>query len=432
MKVRRIVIAGAAALAACGVVGIVPAAAQADTASTATWTKQAPAAHPPSRTYPSSAAAALASHGPALSHSAVPSDSPAWSVVPTPNRDSHANDLAAVSCVSATGCTAVGSSGNQSATLVESWNGTAWSVVPSPTSADEILSGVSCVSATACTAVGFSTSPNRTLVESWDGTAWSVVPSPDPAPNASSLNGVSCVSATACTAVGSAGGASLVESWDGTAWSVVPSPGKGSPDELRAVSCVSATACTAVGEYQNGLGRPSRTLVESWDGTAWSVVPSPSRTGHHTSDELFGVSCVLATACTAVGQSAAGGKSRALLESWDGTAWSVVPVPSPAKAIDPSLSGVSCVSATGCTAVGVYRKFLGTNPTRTLVESWDGTAWSVVPSPNKVSGPSSDYLEGVSCVPASSCTAVGSYQLGDGPGRGGTLAESNDAVPSSR
>jgi hypothetical protein len=50
MKVRRIVITGGAALAACGVLGLAPAAVQASSASAATWTKQAPAVHPPART----------------------------------------------------------------------------------------------------------------------------------------------------------------------------------------------------------------------------------------------------------------------------------------------------------------------------------------------------------------------------------------------
>src|SRR5215472_15671987 len=49
MTVKRILIAAAAVLAACGVLGMVPAAAQASSASVATWTKQAPATHPPAR-----------------------------------------------------------------------------------------------------------------------------------------------------------------------------------------------------------------------------------------------------------------------------------------------------------------------------------------------------------------------------------------------
>jgi len=49
MKARRIMIAGAAALATCSVLGMVPAAAQASSASNPTWTKRLPPVHPVGR-----------------------------------------------------------------------------------------------------------------------------------------------------------------------------------------------------------------------------------------------------------------------------------------------------------------------------------------------------------------------------------------------
>ena len=61
----------------------------------------------------------------------------------------------------------------------------------------------------------------------------------------------------------------LVESWNGTAWSVVASPSP-SVAFLYGVSCPSARSCKAVGEYANNSGAV-RTLVESWNGTAWST-----------------------------------------------------------------------------------------------------------------------------------------------------------------
>ena len=48
-------IAGAAALAACGVLGMAPAAVQASSASVPTWTKQAPVVHPLARNEPAMA-----------------------------------------------------------------------------------------------------------------------------------------------------------------------------------------------------------------------------------------------------------------------------------------------------------------------------------------------------------------------------------------
>jgi hypothetical protein len=51
MEVRMIVTAGAAGRAACGVLGMAPAAVQASSASVQTWTKQARPFHPPDRAF---------------------------------------------------------------------------------------------------------------------------------------------------------------------------------------------------------------------------------------------------------------------------------------------------------------------------------------------------------------------------------------------
>ena len=55
MKRRRIMISGAAALAVCGISGVVPAAVQASSVSAVTWTQQHPAASPPARSQASMA-----------------------------------------------------------------------------------------------------------------------------------------------------------------------------------------------------------------------------------------------------------------------------------------------------------------------------------------------------------------------------------------
>jgi hypothetical protein len=195
--------------------------------------------------------------------------------VPSPDVKSYLNVLNGVSCVSPTACTAVGYDQNEGTlrdSLIESWNGKKWSVVPSqnPGPYDNPLEAVSCVSATACTAVGYSPIPHgvQTLVEAWNGAVWQTVSSPNTASAKNYLLGVSCVSASACTAVGQhgdAGAATLVESWNGHQWSVVSSPDE-SPrhppfDSLSAVWCAT-TGCIAVGAYV-GQGGQSKTLVES-------------------------------------------------------------------------------------------------------------------------------------------------------------------------
>jgi hypothetical protein len=342
-----------------------------------------------------------------------------WSVVPSPNRSGE-NQFLGVSCVSATACTAVGSFGRPVHTLIESWNGANWSIVPSPNSGSghNQLNGVSCVSPTDCTAAGYSSNPEadaKTLIESWNGTKWSIAPSPNAA-TTNELWGVSCVSATDCTAAGYSASAAvgfetLIESWNGTQWSIVPSPNEGSTNVLSGVSCVSATHCIAVGVRT----RTGKTLVESWNGTNWSIVPSPNN--GRAGGDLSAVSCVSPTDCTAVGNSTnAVGGDETLIESWNGAKWSIVPSPNKAAATN-SLFGVSCVSASDCIGAGNYAK-ASAGTARTLIESWNGTKWSIVPSPNKPN--TNNILNAVSCLSAAGCDAAGSFAFGK------TLVESSN------
>jgi len=349
-------------------------------------------------------------------------DGTTWSAVPVPQHQVFTDALSGVSCPSASFCAAVGSNtdslpGGMPRTLAESWNGSTWSAVPSPnhfqsgTENYSMLDAVSCLSASSCTAVGTwytAEKTPQTLVESWNGSKWSLMPSPDAGGTSDTnlLAGVSCVSASSCTAVGSyypsifnQQAKPLVESWNGAKWSVVPSPVDGSASSLAAVSCVSASSCTAVGSFIGTEDEP-QPLVESWNGTTWSIASSPSPSDENPSD-LDGASCLSASSCTAVGYSG----NSTLVESWDGTAWSIVSSPNGTSFENNILDGVSCVSASSCTAVG-------SSESSTLVESWDGTAWSVVTSPDGPVAPATDNaLLGVSCL-AASCTAAGSYRTG--------------------
>jgi hypothetical protein len=108
---------------------------------------------------------------------------------------------------------------------------------------------------------------------------------------------------------------------------------------------------------------------------------------------------VSAKHCVAVGGSGSG----TLVESWNGRTWSVLESPNPEGSGTPRLNGVSCVSARSCVAVGSDSTYEG--PSQTLVETSKGGNWSIVPSANGASGAS--YLNGVSCVSSESCFAVG-------------------------
>jgi hypothetical protein len=340
---------------------------------------------------------------------------------PSPGNESV---LHSVACTSPASCVAVGSFSTKvkpdsQHSLVERWNGTSWSVVRAPSpGTDTTLRSVACASKTSCVAVGSSGTagtPNvqHGLVESWDGSSWSVVPVQIPG-NPSSLQAVVCTLPTSCTALGwwsSTAGAesALVESWNGTAWALVSTPSSpaGFATWYESVACGSPTSCVAVGNYNSSDGDDpgARTLVESWSGVTWSVIPSPSP-GREMS-VLNSIACSLPTACVAVGALDRGDVYNAdqlgLVESWDGTAWSVVPSPSVGVGVQSALQAIACTSPTRCVAAGS-----STRPTqgpRILLESWDGTSWSVVSSP-KVNG----AFESVACTSPVSCLAVGEHR----------------------
>jgi hypothetical protein len=356
---------------------------------------------------------------------------PHWTIQSTPNQITP-DYLNGVSCASATACMAVGeyftTYPSAGGTLAESWDGTSWTIpsTPNPTGAsDSVLEAVSCTSANACTAVGYANQAGTgvTLAERWDGTSWTIQSTPNPdGATRSGLSGVSCTSPSACTAVGGytnqAGtGVTLAERWDGTSWTIQPTPNPTSVSAagLNAVSCSSASACTAVGGYDT-TGVTDVTLAERWDGTSWTIQTTPNSAGN--GNLLNGVSCASATACTAVGQVTSGLITSTLAERWNGIAWTIQPTPNPAGAKDFSVfQGVSCASASACTAVGWYSDTQGRDFTE--AQRWGGGVWAIQATPNP---PLSRYsrLFGVSCTAVTVCTTVGFYYPG---GSDATLAE---------
>ncbi|HTK15033.1 MAG TPA: hypothetical protein VL769_01470 [Acidimicrobiia bacterium] len=195
----------------------------------------------------------------------------------------------------------------------------------------------------------------------------------------------------------------MVERWNGTRWSIgaTPNPVGIAVSGLAGVHCPNATFCVAVGSYFMNSPDSSleRTLVEQWNGTSWRIVASPNRPGV-TDNGLTGVSCVSATDCTAVGHYRNDLGTRTLVERWNGTKWSIVASPNPGGVAQSELTGVTCRSATSCFAVGSGHG--------TLVERWNGTSWSLMTTPNPA-GTSSASLTSISCPGATRCFAVGDF-----------------------
>ena len=263
-----------------------------------------------------------------------------------------------------------------------------WENVLSPnvggTSAvDNELLAVDMVTDDEAFAVGWSQAPGeppfvkRTLIQIFDGRSWHLVSSPNPGGDVQSmLHGVSGTALNDVWAVGSSHDGTLpsrtlIEHGGLSGWSIVPSP---SPDiqlnELRGVTAVSASEAWAVG-FRGGTqpDTPLETLILRWDGTSWSLVPSPNLpTG---ANQLFGIASISPRDIWAVG--AAGGAPLAL--HWDGSLWSVVPLSVGSGLSTERLVGVSGAAWNDVWAVGEGRGIFSNQVFATL-RHWDGKRWT--------------------------------------------------------
>jgi hypothetical protein len=271
-------------------------------------------------------------------------------------------------------CVVVGQASGPSP-LAEAFNGSAFSLQPTPLppgATDGSFSGVSCTSPTNCLAVGFYDvgEAEHALAESWNGTSWLDLITPEPAGSTYSLfNGVSCT-ASSCLVVGNYGDSSdnqqpLVEAYTAGSWTsqTAPLPAGGADPSLNAVSCPNATACVAVGQYFNGANYVP--LAEKWNGTTWTSETPPAPAGSSESS-LLGVTCTGAAACEAVGNwYDSSSNSYALAEGLSGKTWGTQATPSTGST-NSELSGVSCNSGgLSCTGAGDVS---GPNPQSVLIE----------------------------------------------------------------
>jgi hypothetical protein len=141
---------------------------------------------------------------------------------------------------------------------------------------------------------------------------------------------------------------------------------------------------------------------------AWAIVSSPNQgtLGNH----LYGVATVSANDIWAVGDYNDGPfkhYARTLAQHWNGNSWSIVPTPNPLTGTDDydQLLAVAAVSTSNVWAVGYYGNDTGLN-TETLIEHWNGSSWNVVASPNPTV---SQYLYAVTVISANDIWAVGFY-----------------------
>jgi hypothetical protein len=337
-----------------------------------------------------------------------------WTVQSTPNPGGqNVSDIyfTAVSGSSTSDVWAAGINqiGSTRSPLMAHWDGAGWRAVrvPKPANRQSWFNGIVALSSTNAWAVGESTDPDiqnqdeRTLIEHWDGTSWTIVPSPNPftaGNSADVLMGIDGVGTDDIWAVGWAHDEPnnqilmLLEHFNGTAWSVAKSP---SP--LGSIHFGSAiTANTANDAWAVGNDALEKTLAAHWDGRRWSIVPTPSlQDGNSPLNALTGVTANAANDVWASGYEGNVDNQnfqKPYMLHWNGTAWSLVLTPNPGGE-GSRLNATVALSPTDVWAVGQTQELDGR--IFTLTEQFDGTTWTAVPSPSPGTSHPIDTLHGV-------------------------------------
>jgi hypothetical protein len=316
------------------------------------------------------------------------SASTGWSVESIPQTGNNTT-LIGASALSSTDAWAVGEqlgSAGQALPVSYNWNGTAWSLVATPSlSVSSSLMAVSASSPTDAWAVGFSIlgrHDDGTLMEHWNGTAWSVNSSSVVTGYAAMLTSVVDLSPSNAWAVGQGATGTLLEHWNGTAWSTVTVPDPDfTPGVGETLSASSASDIWLVGTTFNLTTDATVAEALHFNGTSWSVVPM-QQPGTNT-PTIAAVTDLSASNAWAVGEdigatSAVGGS--ALTEHWNGTSWTIVPSPTPGA--DPELTGVAARGSSDVYAVGSDVPSVDGGAGQAMILRWNGSAWSADPVPS--------------------------------------------------
>jgi hypothetical protein len=103
---------------------------------------------------------------------------------------------------------------------------------------------------------------HRTLAEHWDGSKWTIVPTPNAFKDRIRNSGLAAVSGSSSSNV----------------WAVgqYQPPGARGERGFMAIAALSRSRALAVGSYGAGT---ARLLTERWDGVRWTTVPNTLRPG---------------------------------------------------------------------------------------------------------------------------------------------------------
>ena len=341
-----------------------------------------------------------------------------WSAVTSPPEFTHPRAIATVAPddVWIVGSKARGSEGIP--TGAQHWDGTSWTLVPTPNgaianSAENALNGADALSSNNVWAVGYSKAagPYKTLVERWNGTQWGIVPSPNVGTSHNVLVDVDALRSDLAWAVGYYRQGSLrrtlLLNWNGTQWSTVPSPNPGTlSNALLDVAAIAPNDVWAIGYKSSGAGY--RSLILHYNGMDWEEVGAPPSLG--TGDNvLTSISAVSSTDVWAAGYFVDGIQHKTLTLRYDGTTWHQVPSVNAAGGLA-TLQGINASSTTNAWAVGFEyqadrKRYVAST------QHWNGTSWRAFPSAAQASAGNSYHFAVAKAPGTSQVWAAGAQSV---------------------
>lgn len=329
---------------------------------------------------------------------------------------------------------------NVARALVEHWDGHHWQALfPTyPASYDVTINSIAAVSDSDVWIVGnafsFAASATIPLAARWDGHTWHMLSSVS-INNYAELNGVIALASDNVWAVGDTPGQTLIMHWDGSTWKRVSSPDiANESNRLISISALSSNDIWTVGTSSIYEGSPL-TLIEHWDGSRWSIVPSPhssrsisafASVAAVSSNDVWAVG-VLQQGQTSTALTSAGGYKQildpiiiqtvGLIEHWDGQNWKVVSFPKLGQY--QILTSVTAYSSQDVWAVGTYVVDSDHGQVlQGLLLHWDGSAW------HSEEDSHAQYISGIATSAAGGLWSVGfALPPRNSPGFEQTLAE---------
>ncbi len=268
-------------------------------------------------------------------------------------------------------------------TLSEFYNGSRWTVEPTPTPGSSgQLFGVAVSRSGTVWAVGSATSNSveHSLILKRTGSRWTVVPSPG---GGAELHGVTVMPSGQVWAVGwqfngdDLAFATVTMHLTGAGWRIVPSPSPGGPDNsfLYAVASGPHSSLWAVGNYFNPGTFAPRTLTMRYASGHWTQVASPSPGS--SQDWLYAAAVTSSGAVWAVGGAVGPLCESALAEQFAAGKWHLVKVPNHGPCNSSNPNALYAVAAAGGKVYAV-----GQADISTLAQERVSGRWKIVRSGN--------------------------------------------------